>query len=135
MGRLAPPEDYEDQQLVFFYRCGMCTYMPRNWPFMDRYKMCPGCDTRCAQLQGPLHTVMDEKEAHSLESLLRFERFVEEESSEDRIERQLKALKLDRRHLTLKKKFDKVIEGCGFEDWEYEELAQLEARIGRIPSP
>jgi hypothetical protein len=73
---------------------------------------------------------MDEKEARGLANLLRFERFVEEESDVDRIERQMKECsKRDRQQRVLKKKFDKAFEGFWFEDWESEVWKELEAQF------
>lgn len=135
MGRLAPHR--EPEEIVSFYRCGVCSYSPRNWPFMDDYKRCPLCDTPMAVHQGPVHEVMNEAEAHSLASQLGFEQWLENETDDERAARQeaydAAAIKAERKRqraaTKIKKQFDEMIEGIEFEAWEYQMIGEMESLL------
>jgi hypothetical protein len=87
--------------------------------------------------QGPVYEVMNEAEAHTLASQLKFAQWLEDEPEEGREARQIahdaEAAKAERKRkrqaAKVKKQFDEVIKGIEFEAWEYQMLGEIEAQL------
>ena len=105
------------------YRCGACT---EDWPHTDDFKECPSCGAPCdgivTEADGP-----DENEARTRAAHLRFNRYLRDETDEQRTERETNSPYRD-------KAFYDVIDGAGFQDWERNSIAQAEGGLKEEPS-
>ena len=110
-------------------RCSICSI---NWPNLDLYQRCPKCD-RVTSYMSNLTNVLSAETAKAQASHYRFEKFLENEDPEKRVERVRKgeeefeaaeARLAEARVISAK--FDAVIAGAGYSKAEREEIERLE---------
>lgn len=113
-------------------RCSMCDI---NWPDHKDYAVCPQCQSHTSpMMRKPQGPVLSEAEAKSKAAHMKFERYLEEESEEDRRKRQENDARTNERvseaeAAVLKERFAAVIEGAGFTKQERDDIARYEAQL------
>ncbi len=112
-------------------RCSMCDI---NWPSHDDYERCPNCNQHTSPMMKAKGPIMSEAEAKSKAAYMRFENYIENESEEERRERQERDANSGERtgqaEIALaRERFRDVIRGAGFTEQERKDIERLESQL------
>lgn len=110
-----------------YYRCGSCSF---NLYPLDECRRCPKCKTPTAEMQANESEIMTEVETRALLSAWRFKHYIDDETEGARTTRRDAALRAEKERKDRLGRFDEVIEGAGFLDWEMERLKALHDQLG-----
>lgn len=113
-----------------YYRCANCN-PPLNLPYQEEYRRCPQCRTPTAHMTDNSE-VMSLEEAASLAARAEFLRRLDSETDAERTARRARVADRERMEQERLSRFDDVVAGAGFADWELEHFADGAKKLAQF---